>query len=368
MLVRKLSLKNFRCFPSSSIQFPAPMAVITGSNGAGKTSLLEAMNYACYSQSFRTRHSHELVREGEAYFYLELEVESDGELHTIQVGYTTEEGDGQSSKLVKLNGKEVESLREIIRHYRVITVVGDDLELVRGYPELRRALLNQSLFLDDQVWASVFRQFKRVLAQRNELLAALKEAGKGPDATLKTWTEQLWQLSKKIQDGRVALLKNLESKVTELLANYFSNDKLTTTLRYEYKEISPEKDFETLWLKLSETLTHEIGAKRSLFGAHLDDFAITLHGRCARTYASRGEQKLLVLLLKCAQLLLANKSLPGHQQGGILLLDDFLTDLDNTRLTTATEMIRDLGFHAIITSPIPWSNLQSHKSVEELHI
>ncbi|MCK4499538.1 DNA replication/repair protein RecF [Candidatus Babeliales bacterium] len=356
MKAKKLFVRNFRCFASKTLQMDTDQIIIQGRNGAGKSTLLEALNYACYAHSFRTRKSEELAKSGAKFFYIELITEdNEGESHKIQIGYDTTKR-GTKAKSVKLNGKPARATSEILRLFRTVSITSDDLELVKGSPEIRRNFLNQTLFLLNNEWNKTIRSFKKILSQRNALLWA----GNPNRESLKTWTKQLWGKTVEIQLQRESALCDIEFEANRLLQEHFTDHNLSITLRYQRKKTVKGESFEDFWVQLCATGTtdREIILKRSSFGAHLDDFETTIFARCARTFASRGEQKLITLLLKCSQLNVSNKA---YKNRGILLLDDFLTDLDQQRLKQCIELLQSLKTQIIITCPLDWNTLTKNE-------
>ncbi len=165
------------------------------------------------------------------------------------------------------------------------------------------------------------------------------------------WTEKLWHESRALQEHRRDYLQRLEQSVNALLANYFlTSHDADLTVRFEYtpKNMSGD-DFNTFWAgyrtKHGQT---EQEWRRSLFGAHLDDFAVIFQNKKARVYASRGQQKLLVLLIKIAQL----QQLSSSGEPGVLLLDDFMTDFDATKVERSVAALKDLQFQMFLSCPV----------------
>jgi DNA replication and repair protein RecF len=131
MIIQKLHLKNFRCFQDREFTFTSKFVVIQGDNGSGKSSLLEALHYSCYLRSFRTHLQRDLVAIGQDHFFTHVEFDQEitGTHDHIQSGYSEREG-----KLVKFNQKPVQSYRDIISSFRIVTLAADDLALVHGAP------------------------------------------------------------------------------------------------------------------------------------------------------------------------------------------------------------------------------------------
>ena len=125
-------------------------------------------------------------------------------------------------------------------------------------------------------------------------------------------------------------------------------------ITYEYaRPYSDMKDItstEDLLIRYPSLQNHEMMQRRSLFGAHLDDFSMTFQGKSCRTYASRGQQKLLIFLLKLAHITLLRKESPSG--GVVLLVDDFMTDFDQERAQALIPLMTSLPTQLIVTTPV----------------
>lgn len=363
MRISQLTLKNFRCFQDQQFSFDKKFVVIEGNNGVGKTSLLEALHYACYLRSFRTPSGTDLIGSGTPHFFVQVKVVAtsdeqelveEAESSTLQVGFS-EEG-----KSVKYNGKAVASHKQLLTYYRVVSITEDDLELVRGAPEVRRAFLQQSLLLLDAAQSSLITQYKKVLHQRNSIL--FRNKGVQPAAAtheeLRIWSEQLWALSKKLVELYSVFLEQLQASVNELLATYFTQDNFSISFEYIVKQQEfAGADFNSFWSHWSlQMVRDEFAQGRTLFGVHLDDFVINFKSVKAKLFASRGQQKLVVFLMKYAQFYLVGKN---NGSKSCLLLDDFLTDFDRNRLERCLELLHNSNVQVFITCPINFEQLIS---------
>ena len=348
MFINSIKLKNFRCFKNNKFNFDSRLVLIEGDNASGKTSLLESLYFPCYLRSFRTRLSKEVVEFEQDHFFLEVDFKDNFDLGSlIQVGYSDKDG-----KLVKLNQKQVQSYRDIISCYKVISITEDDLLLVGKGPEGRRGFLNQSLFLLDPGFVCEFRKYKQILDQRNAFLIknVHKSVSHRIEEELLTWTKQLWEQSLKIQKARIDFLSKIEDISNDFLKNHFSTvNTFFLSFIYLPRNIVINQNFDLFWEKYKKNiLEKELRWGRSLFGAHLDDFSITFKNQKARLFASRGQQKLILFLLKISQL----QMLKNSGNSGVLLLDDFLTDFDSTRVTEFLTFFQELDYQIFITCPL----------------
>lgn len=349
MIIKELTLRQFRCFKERTIQFDGRIVVVEGLNGSGKSSLLEALHYGCYLRSFRTHLNRDLIHLGQDYFFLNVAFQAELSPVTdqIQVGFSGPEG-----KVVKYNQKLVQSYKELNDHFRIVTLVADDIALIQGSPELRRDFLNYAILLHDPSVMATFKRYKQILDQRNSMLMQ-RRTNLAQSEEFAIWTKNLWQESAHIRSLRIAYLQSLEDAVNGLLATYFAGPDtadLCVKFTYSAKNIKDDhQDFDLFWqeYKKNQLITEQEWG-RSLFGVHLDDFTVLFQSKKARVFASRGQQKLLVLLIKIAQL--AQLSLVGEP--GVLLLDDFMTDFDHSRVAQCVAALKDLKFQMFLSCPI----------------
>ncbi len=346
MRIVSASLRNFRCFSSLDLDFEKPIVLIHGPNGSGKTSILEAFHYACYLRSFKTHLPKELVLAQAEGFGVGLGLVSQG-FDALSVQFA------KSKKTVKLNEQGIGSYKELYEAYRVITITEDDLQIIQGAPSARRSFLDTVVLLLDPSHAATSQKYRAILNNRNALLAK----GRFDDESYMLWTEQLLQTSFKIQKARLDAVKQIESEAKLLIRELFplmadsQEEPLTMDYTYArpYSGLQDTMTVQNLIERYPGLKENELRQKRSLLGAHLDDFVVTYLGKACRTYASRGQQKLVVFLLKMAQLQVLKVR---GSTGTILLVDDFMTDFDEDRAAALLPLMTKLSTQVILTSPL----------------
>jgi DNA replication and repair protein RecF len=344
--LRITSLRNFASDGRHVFNEDAQFVMIEGPNGSGKTTLLEAVYYACHLKSFRTSHSLDLVAFGQDHFFIEVGITDSYLLqrHTISVGC-----DGER-KVVKLDGKAIKTHKDVLQILRVIGVTEGDIDLIRGAPQLRRTFLGQTQILLDPTFVERMRTYRRTVNQRNALLFGFKRGGGSLSLQqlhqLNVWTRTLWEASIIEIKHFNELLSRLNIVANDLLTKYCLLDNLSVSLKYEPAHIDVSESFDDFWDRYKDTIMHlEVTQGRGTWGLHLDDFEVDLTEKSMRRFASRGQQKLAILLLKIAVTHLVGRG------NAIMLIDDFITDFDAKRVQQVLEILRDSGCQIIMTTP-----------------
>lgn len=338
MFIEQIELKHFRCFTHKVVSFDSDVVVIQGLNGSGKTSLLEAIHYSCYLRSFRTHSPKELLQFQHENFFIRMSFASCNDsidlTHQLHIGYA------DKKRLVKLNDKALNSYKELMDYFRVVTVTEDDLNIIKLGPDVRRDFFDQAILLYDALYLQLLKEYKTVLENRNKIL---QFSSVDKDMYL-IWSEQLWCKSAAMQKARQQFMCLLQREVDSLLKAYVPYD-VAIIFSYNSK-YALGTSFEDMRSK-KDLFEFEKRFGRSLFGAHLDDIHITFQGSMSRIFASRGQQKLILLLIKIAQL----RILTAKRGPGVFLIDDFMTDFDAQRIEIALDALSGLAGQKIFTLP-----------------
>jgi DNA replication and repair protein RecF len=321
MAITKVSIRDFRCFATYSLELHRRLTVIQGANGSGKTSLLEAIYSASSLRSFRTASVRELIAHGAEAFSVKVTTDTDDS----QLAY------GTRARVVELNGRGPSSRLALMDCMPVIAVTEQDMELVQGAPLMRRAFLDYTAAQRVSSYIQEHKALSEVLAQRNALLLHDHRWDRDMYQIL---TERLAASTEVIRTVRQVQLRALEVELQRLLVRVLPHNTPQLQMRYVRGGV-PEIQ------ALDER--QERRYRRSLYGAQLDDMVWNIEQFSARRYVSRGMQKLLVILARCAQAQLLPRS--------TVLFDDIMADFDEARLHAVVATVLDCAQQLVMTIP-----------------
>lgn len=354
MKITTLNLNNFRCFTKSSFNFNPnnDIIFITGDNGAGKTSILEALYYSCYLKSFRTHTPSELI-------YFDQQICSISNIiSNIHYNYIDNIDINLNlyplKRIVKLNQKTIDSCKELYNIFKIVTINADDLKIIQDGPIFRRNFIDQTIAFTNPDYIAIISKYKRILENRNALLYK-SNYNNIDNESYQLWSEQFFLLTKNIHELRIktidALLTHAKIIINNLFKDIFNNYNFDLQYQYSDKFINEVSDFSQFQQSYPQIQFNECLKKRSLFGPHLDDININFTNKSTRAFASRGQQKLILVILKLAQISLFNQLSPSKYKNTVLLIDDFFSDFDNYKINTILSTLPDLTSQTFITSP-----------------
>ncbi|MBR5809382.1 MAG: DNA replication/repair protein RecF [Clostridia bacterium] len=336
MIVKSLSVANFRNYKQEKIDFSENTNVIYGNNAQGKTNLLEAVYLFSHGKSHRTKFDTELVGFGQDFARLSLEfADKDRE---YRAAFCIE---ANGKKRVKINNVPITKLSMLMRYLNVVMFSPEDLDIIKGAPQVRRKFLDEAISQLYPVYLKTLISYHKNLAQKNNLLKKLRAQGKTQDDMLSVWNEQIAEDGSKIMEIRRDFVAAISKFATEIHKN-ISGEKLD--IQYIQSIECDEINKENFLAKLDQQVAREIENGSSLYGIQRDDLKIFINDREAKTYGSQGQQRTAVLSLKMAQMEHINETRGEYP---VLLLDDIMSELDISRRQFLTEKIR--GKQVIIT-------------------
>jgi DNA replication and repair protein RecF len=313
-----LAIFDFRNIVETEIRPDATgTTVITGVNGAGKTSVLEAIDYLASLRSFRGSPKEAMVRRGAQHSIIRAETLVDGRAVSIDAEIT---GEGRSRTLV--NRQTVRRRSELHQALRTTVFSPEEIGVVRAGPAERRRFLDETLAVIDPKAARAAEDLDRVLRQRGALLRNSRRTLSPEVATtLDVWDARLDQAGTDLVEAREALTVEL-APITSVHYSRLAGREIDVGLAYR-RSWSGRLDE-----ALAASRRNDLDRGATLVGPHRDELELSLDGLPSRTHASQGEQRSLALALQLAAHQLATERLGSAP---LLLLDDVFSELDPFR-------------------------------------
>lgn len=396
MYLTRLQLEQFRNYAHLDLAVPARGLLLYGANASGKTSFLEALYFLSTTRSPRAGVERELIRWGSGEEYgvppfaravcrvarqggdAELEIALSVDPNLALASPPTIAGSGSNGargtgsgtgrptrKRIKLNGAARRAM-DVIGTLKVVLFSPQDLELTIGSPAIRRRYLDITIAQIDNHYVRQLNLYNRIVEQRNSLLRQIVQEGRNPDTReveqeLSYWNEELVRLGSYIVARRDGIVRGLAALAHDRFARLTGGDGQldivyqasveSRALRErgaEYdlggRESIVARDFQG---QLDQQRRHEYRRGVSLVGPHRDDLTFALGGVDVGTYGSRGQQRLVVLALKQAEIdLIRGES----GESPVLLLDDVASELDPAHRRFVIETVERDDLQTILTA------------------
>jgi DNA replication and repair protein RecF len=336
MHVDWLQLRDFRAYHELSFRPDPGINVLVGANGAGKTTVLEAVAYLSALKSFRRTPDAALIR-------------NDQEGAVVRGGFAKAAGETKvevelpaaGRRRVLVNGKRPKRLSDVAGLVPVVAFLPDDLDLVKDSAGTRRRYLDDLGTHLNPTYGAAVAEYEQTLRQRNALL---RREGPATDLmSLEVWDERLITGAVVVWAERVRLVDRLQPALEEAHDTVAgAAERLLVTLRPSWGEASSAHEFapETARERLGQALIarrrRELEQRTTTVGPHRDDIVLSLASRDARTQASQGEQRSVAVSLRVASYRMLDER---HGHPPVLLLDDVFSELDLARTASVVEML-----------------------------
>jgi len=378
--VTHLSLTDFRNYAQVEVPFNPGPNLIVGSNGQGKTNLVEALGFLSTLGSHRVSTTAAMIRSGEESAIIRAKLEYNGRdlLAEVQINRS-------GLNRAQIN-RSVIKTRELPRYFSSVLFAPEDLALVRGDPSGRRRFLDQLLVLRSPRLTGVLADYDRVLRQRNSLLKSARASGLRTTqlGTLEVWDDRLVEFGSEIIDERAKLVEELGGPLRsayEAVVGADHGPALLGALSVLGMEDTPDSEESTP--SGTSAVAKEAGATADLFrtalagvrrkeldrgmtlvGPHRDDVVFMLNALPARGYASHGESWSFALALKLAAAeLLRRDSSSGDP---VLILDDVFAELDQSRRSRLAAAV--LAFDQVLITAAVLEDVPKQLAAHTIHI
>lgn len=339
MRLGRLQIENLRAFERVEIAAAPGMNVLTGGNGAGKTTVLEALTLLSSGRSFRGGVREALIRRGQGELRVFAEVLSGPEDRRVGIGLAR----SLRGWAARIDGQPVESLPRLFQELAVICFEPGSHALISGGSEHRRRFVDWALFHVEPEFLPAWRRYQRALRQRN---AALKTDGTNAD--LLPWEAEMAQQGARLSAQRRVWLERLTPGLAAMLYG-FIGELGAVTPRFMPGWAGGE-DAESLVQALEASRPRDRLLGHSTVGPHRADWGLSFEAAPVREMLSRGQEKLVVLSTLLAQ---AEAFSRVRGQWPILLLDDLPSELDSVHLRRTLDWLSGTPAQSFVTATAP---------------
>ena len=356
MYVRHLGLRDFRSWANVELELTPGRTVFVGSNGFGKTNLVEALWYSSTLGSHRVATDAPLIRVGAQRAVVSTIVVNEGRECAVDLEITA----GRANK-ARLNRSPVRSPREVVGVLRAVLFAPEDLALVRGDPGDRRRYLDDLAAVRRPRVAGIRADYDKVLRQRTALLKSASGAryrgDRGALETLEVWDGHLATHGAELMAARMTLVNELAPELQKSYQLLAPASRPASIAYHASIDIEPDRpDVDVLRAALLEKMAIRRDAELErgvcLVGPHRDDLELRLGEQPAKGFASHGESWSMALALRLA----AYELLRAEGSDPVLLLDDVFAELDTARraaLAAAAASAEQVLVTAAVVDDIP---------------
>ena len=342
MLITNIKLKNFRNYKELNLKLSDGINIFYGDNAQGKTNIIESIYISAIGKSFRTNKDNELINFNEKY-------------SEINIKYSKKDRDGKikielsDKKNIYLNDIKLKKLSELLGNINIVIFTPEDINILKDGPANRRRFLDIMIGQLRPNYIYILNNYNKVLEQRNNYLKQIKYENKS-DELLEIWDEKLAEYGEKIFIYRNEFFEKIKNKIQKI-HNDITEDKEKIKIEYISNCIN-KKDFLNI-LKNNKKIDLIKGYTTK--GIHRDDFMVYINDILVNIYGSQGQHRTAMLSLKKAELEVIKDDIGEYP---ILLLDDFMSELDEKRRNNFLESIKDMQVIITCTDKINNNNIK----------
>lgn len=343
MYLKNIKVKNFRNYENLNINLEKNINIFYGDNAQGKTNILESIFLTAFGKSFRTSKEKEMIKKGEKFAKVEIAYQKKDREGKININIS-------DKKIISVNGIKIKKLSELLGNINIVIFTPDDISILKDGPNVRRRFLDMMIGQLRTNYVYNLNMYLKTLEQRNNYL---KQQANN-DAMFDIWDEKLADYGEKVFKYREEFIEKIKSKI-----NTIHNEITNEQIRIEYKsDCSDKEKFKEKLLK-NRNLDKFKGYTSS--GVHRDDFKVFINEEEVNIYGSQGQNRTAILSLKLAELQVIYEDIGEYP---ILLLDDFMSELDEKRISKFLQNIKDIQVIITCTRNINIKNSVSFNVVK----
>ena len=341
MWINEINLTNFRNYENKKIKLSPNINLFYGENAQGKTNIVEAIFLSSIGKSFRTNNDKELIKFNKENSVVEIFFKKSDREGKIKIQIN-------NKKNIYLNDIKLKKLSELLGNINIVIFTPDDINILKDGPQKRRKFLDIMISQLRPNYMHVLNNYSKTLEQRNNYLRQIKQENKNPEL-LEIWDEKLADYAEKIYLYRNEFIEKIKNKIKIIHSEITENKE---EIKIEYLSECGNKQ---IYLeKLKERRTLDIIKGYTTKGIHRDDFVIYINNRQVNIYGSQGQHRTTILSLKLAELQVIYDEIGENP---ILLLDDFMSELDEKRKKSFLENIKNIQVIITCTEKLNVKNI-----------
>lgn len=328
MYIKKITLNNFRNYDNQEIEFGNNINIIYGDNAQGKTNIIESIFLCSMGRSFRSKKDSDLIKfdENEAKVKIEYEkVDREGNTEVII----------NSQKTFFVNGIKQNRISDIIGKVNTIIFTPNDIDIIKSGPQRRRKFIDMMISSLKPNYIYLLNNYNKIIEQRNNYLKQIKLENK-PENMLDIWDEQLAVCAGQIFEYRKNYIDKISKNIGDIHKMITNCGKDNEKIKIKY--ISTGRDKDSFLENIKKSRKIDIQRGYTNIGIHKDDIIFYINDRPAVLFGSQGQQRSIVLSLKLSELQIVYEE---NNDYPILLLDDFMSELDLKRRKFFLEKIKN---------------------------
>ena len=325
MKIENLKLFNYRNYDNLEIKFSDTLNLIYGSNGSGKSNLIEAIYILALTKSFRTNSDVNLIKKGSDSCFVQGTIVTD-EKTKYQIDLD------DSGKKVFIDSDKVNKISDYVSRINIILFNPLDTKIISDSPSIRRKMLDIQISQINKEYLLLLSSYNKVLKHRNAYLKQLYLNGNASSDYLDILTNKLIQYGFKIYNIRVEYINLINEHISEIYKNIFEYGEL----QIKYKSSYMNKNLDKVFALYQKNYQREMAFGKTLIGIHHDDIEFILDGNNIKEYGSVGQQKNAIISLKLSELLIVKKVKGIYP---ILILDDLFSELDDKKINNIISML-----------------------------
>lgn len=340
MYINKIKLQNFRNYNEQEINFNENINIFYGNNAQGKTNILEAIFLSSFGKSFRTNKEKEMIKIDENFAKIDIYFQKKNIDGKIKISIA-------DKKIIFVNDIKIKKLSELIGNINIVIFTPDDMNILKEGPSKRRRFLDMMISQVKPNYIHILNNYLKTLEQRNNYL----KQNNINETMIEVWDEKLVEYGYLIYKYRNEFIEKISEKITNIHKEIANED---ISIKY-ISDCSNKEEFKN---KLKKNITIDKIKKYTSVGCHRDDFKVFINNKEVNIYGSQGQSRTAILSLKLSELEVINDEIGEYP---ILLLDDFMSELDETRIKNFLKRVKNIQVIITCTKKINIENCKFFK-------